>query len=387
MGFKSLAITITFGPNWLLSLDRNLLRLEAILIVSCLPPKCRVSPACAKPLRRRQGTQAWVHSGRGASVRILEGETMILITGGGGFISSHLAKDLVNRGQEVLLIDLHFFEPPSFLAPYSDGQIRRVQGDMRDLSFLYRVIKEYKVDSLIHAASLHEGTGPLYKALKVNIDGTIEVLEAARIFSLRRVTFISSVMVYVLNRSLETMREDLNLPWRSMGYISGTKKAGEQICQLYAEEYGMSIPVVRPSDVWGPLYRSGRQKQQAMVENSVLGRPTDLSKVYGGRKWPYVYVRDCARAINLVHLTPSLKHNIYNISDGGSHSLFDFAEAIREVIPTARIELGATRSEKDIDLPPMSIEQIREDLGFTPEYDFRRAVRAYIDWVRDGKYV
>ncbi len=312
---------------------------------------------------------------------------MILITGGGGFISSHLARGLVDRRQKVLLMDLHFVEPPSFLAPYSDRQVKRVQGDMRDLSFLYRVIKEYKVESIIHAASLHEATGSLYKALKMNIDGTIEVLEAARIFGLRRVTFISSVMVYVLNKSKETLQEDLNLPWASLGYISGTKKAGEQICQLYAQEHEMSIPIVRPSDVWGPLYRSGRQRQQAMVENSVSGSPTDLSKVYGGRKWPYVYVRDCARAINLVHLTPSLKHNIYNISDGGSHTLFDFAEAIREVIPTAQIELGTTRSEKDIDLPPMSIERIRKDLGFIPEYDFRKAVRAYIDWVRDGKYV
>ena len=57
------------------------------------------------------------------------------------------------------------------------------------------------------------------------------------------------------------------------------------------------------------------------------------------------------------------------------------------MIPTAQIELGTTRSEKDIDLPPRSIERIREDLGFIPEYDFIKAVKAYIDWVRDGKYV
>jgi len=186
----------------------------------------------------------------------------ILITGGGGFIGCHLARDLVDRGQEVVLMDIHLGELPSFLAPYLDQQVKRVQGDMRDLAFLYRVIKECKVDSMIHAASLHETTGALYTALQVNLDGTIEVLEAARIFGLRRVSFISSVMVYVLNKSEETLQEDLNLPWASLGYISGTKKAGEQVCQLYAKEYGMSIPIVRPSDVWGPLYRSGRQRQQ-----------------------------------------------------------------------------------------------------------------------------
>jgi len=50
-------------------------------------------------------------------------------------------------------------------------------------------------------------------------------------------------------------------------------------------------------------------------------------------------------------------------------------------------QIGTTRSEKDFDLPAISIERIREDLGFIPEYDLKRAVRAYIDWVRDGKYV
>jgi UDP-glucose 4-epimerase len=194
-------------------------------------------------------------------------------------------------------------------------------------------------------------------------------------------------MVYVLNKSMETLQEDMSLPWASLGYISGTKKAGEQICQLYAGEYGMSVPIVRPANVWGPLYKSGRQRQQAMVENSVSGRPTDLSEIYGGSTRPYVYVRDCVRAINLVHLTPSLKHNIYNIAHSESHSLLDFAETIREVIPAARIELGTTRSEKDFDLPPISIERIKEDLGFAPEYDLKRAVRAYVDWVRDGKYL
>ncbi len=312
---------------------------------------------------------------------------MILITGGGGFIGLNLARDLIDRGQEVLLIDLHPFKPPSFLIPYMEKEIKMVQGDIRDLSFLYQVMKENRIDSIIHAASLHETTGTLYKSLKVNIDSTIEILQAARIFNLRRVSFISSMMVYLLNKSMEKVEEDQDLPRVSFGYISATKKAGEQICQLYAEEYGMSVPITRPSCVWGPLYRSGLQLQQAMVENSVSGKPTVFQEVYGGRRMPYVYVRDCVRAISLVHLAPSLKHDVYNITDGESHSLADFADALREVIPATQIKLGTTRSEKDFDLPSMSIERIQEDLGFTPEYDFKRAVRAYIDWVRDGRYV
>ena len=311
---------------------------------------------------------------------------MILITGGGGFIGLNLARDLIDRGQEVLLVRRHSFQAPSFLTPYVDKQVKIALGDIGELPFLYRIIKEYHVDSIIHAASLHERTGTLYRTLKSNLDGTAEILEAARIFGVRRVTFLSSVAVYMTTRSMETLREENDLPLESPGYISATKKAGEQICQLYAREYKLSIPIVRPPMVWGPMYHSGLQQQHAMVENAVAGKPTDLSQVYGERKLIYVYVRDCAKAISLVHLAPSLKHDVYNISDGESRTLADFAKAIREVIPSAQIKLGTTRSEKDPDLPPMSIERIKEDVDFAPDYDLKRGVKAYIDWIRDGKY-
>jgi len=223
--------------------------------------------------------------------------------------------------------------------------------------------------------------------MKVNLQGTADTLEAARIFGLKRVTFLSSVAVYMpCQDSLKVLHEDNELPVTSSDWITGSKKAGEQICQLYAKEYGLSIPIVRPPQVWGPLYWTRRSPIQNMVENAIAGKPTDLSGIYGGNKSPYVYVRDCAKAISLVHLTPSLKYGIYNISDGESHSLADFAQAIKEVIPGAQIKLGEKRPPGYMELPPMSIDRIKSDVGFTPYYDFKRAVRAYIEWVRDGKY-
>ncbi len=178
----------------------------------------------------------------------------------------------------------------------------------------------------------------------------------------------------------------MDLPVKSINFICATKKAGEQICNLYTLQYGMSVPIVRPPKVWGPLYHSGLQPVQRMAENAVAGKPTDYSNIYGERLGNTVYIKDCARAIGLVHLAHSLKHNIYNISDALQHSPAEYAEAIREVIPEAQIKLGKTRSAKDVDDPPMSIERIKEELGFTPEYDLKRAVRDYIDWLREGKY-
>lgn len=311
---------------------------------------------------------------------------MILITGGGGFLGLNTARELVDRGQNVLLVRRNSFELPSFLSAYADGKIKTAMGDIGETSFLYGIIKKYDVESIIHLASIHEGLGSLHQVFEVNVEGTRKVLEAANVFGLRRVTFCSSIGVYRIITKHQVLHEDLDLPARSDGYISATKKICEQICRLYAKEYGMSIPCVRPSIVWGPMYWSGLQPQQKMIENAVVGNPTDLSHICGQTRKNLVYVRDCARAMSLVHRSPSLKHDIYNISDGETHRLAEFAEAILEFIPDAKISLGSERTPADVDLPVMSIERIREDLGFTPEYDLRRGMKAYIDWLRHGGY-
>lgn len=312
---------------------------------------------------------------------------MIMIAGGGGFIGRNTARELVDRGQEVLLVGRRPIEVPSFLAPYVDKQIKLVTGDILELPFLYRLVKEYKIDSIIHMVNIRDVRfGSLYQLIRVNLDSVTEILEAAHIFGLRRVTFCSSVAVYGAMKVTRTLQEDMDLPVVSGNEVSAMKKAGEQICQLYVKEHGLSVPIVRPPLVYGPLGWSEYRPVKVMVENAAADKPADVSHVCGVTKEPFVYVRDCARAISLVHLAPSLKHNIYNISDSVLHSLADFAEMVKEVIPGAQIKLGTTKSEKDVDSPPMSIERIKEDVGFTPEYDIKRAVRAYIDWYKDEKY-
>jgi UDP-glucose 4-epimerase len=314
---------------------------------------------------------------------------MILITGGGGFIGLNLARDLVNRDQSVLLVRRHTFEPPSFLAPYIGKQVTITQSDITEPSTLNGLIKNYSVDSIIHAAILNETSAgsTLYQAIRVNLQGTADILEAARIFGLKRVTFLSSIAVYMpFSKQQKVLSEDNDLPPISTDWIAGTKKAGEQICQLYAKEYGLSVPIIRPPQVWGPLYWTHRSPIQGMVENAIAGKLTDLSGVYGGGKSAYIYVRDCAKAISLLHLAPSLKYSIYNVSDIENHSLTDFVRAIREVIPGSLIKLGENTTSRDIEFPPMSIDRIKDDVGFVPEYTLNRAVRAYIEWIRDGKY-
>lgn len=149
---------------------------------------------------------------------------MILITGGGGFIGLNTARYLVDRGQEVLLVRRHEFQLPSFLVPYANKQIRTVSGDIRELPFLYRLIRDYRIDSIIHLAMLREGLGTLYQVVKANIDGTTEILEAAHVFGLRRVTLCSSEAVYIPFKTKLPLHEDMDLPVECSSFTSVTKK-------------------------------------------------------------------------------------------------------------------------------------------------------------------
>lgn len=298
----------------------------------------------------------------------------------------NLVRHLVDRGEETLLLDNRPLQAAPFLVSYWDNEVKGVTGDLLDLPFLFSVIKEYSIESIIHAAAIFEGSGTLYRVLKVNLEGTTNVLEAGRIFNLRRITFISSSTVYQGAKNALRFYEDLDLPVTSEGFISATKKAGEQICLLYAREYGLSLPIVRLARVYGPLSHRGLNPVEIMAENAVANKPTDLSETYGGSKSNHIYVKDCVKGISLIHCAKVLKHNIYNLGDGTPHSLSDFAEAVREVIPNAKIHLGTTRPRIDLDLPPLDIDRVKGEVGFVPDYSLKQAVRDYIEWVRDKKY-
>lgn len=314
---------------------------------------------------------------------------MILITGGSGFLGLNLAWHLVNKGKRVLLFDARRVEVPSFLAPFWDNQANGVVGEIMDLPNLLSAIEKYSIETIIHAAyyqfAVSGERATLYQLLKGNLEGTTNVLEAARIFHLRRVSFISSFGVYFGSKSM-FFREDLDLPLTFNIDVEGIKHACEQVCLPYVKEYGLSVVILRPDILYGPLSHGRRFPIRAMVENATARKSSDFSHIYGGSRTAFTYIKDTAKAISLVHLAQAPKYNIYNVGEGNLYNYFDFAQAIKEVIPDADIRLGTTRSAKDVDHPPMDIGRIKNEMGFIPDYDLKLAIKDYINWCREGKY-
>lgn len=318
---------------------------------------------------------------------------MVLVTGGGGVLGLNLARDLAERGEQVLLLSwIHEgrkTEVPSFLVQYWGKEVTEVMGDVLEWPSILDVMAKHPVDSIVHAAGTwpgRPGETSLYHVASVDVTGTLNILEAARIFNVRRITFISSLGVYIGLPNNTKVHEDINLPAMVPDVISSTKKAAEQLCNLYSTTYNMDIPVIRVARIYGPAAHWGINPLEKIVVNTLQGIPADCLETYERSYVCPIYTKDCARGIITIHLADKLKYNVYNLSDGNCVAYREVAEMVREVIPGADIRL-ATTEQGDVSFPfQLDISRIKDE-GWTPRYgDLKAGIRAYADYLMHGIY-
>ncbi len=318
---------------------------------------------------------------------------MILVTGGLGFLGANLARLLCESGEAVVATRNRNAVLPTLLSSFLDRSLKIIPLDITSLEKVSQAIKDFGVTSIVHAAVRSEkGNTPLYQAMDVNVTGTINVLEAARIAEIKRVVFISSEAVYQGLKTAQPYKEEEKLLITSDRFIPGTKKAGEILSLMYCKEYGMEIISARATRMYGPLYQGVRNLAGHMVESAAKGRPIELSNQDPAEAHDVIYAKDAARAVMLLLQAKSLRHRIYNVGFGRLVSLSEFAAAIKKALPKAEIHLGdgpgpltSTKTPMDINAC-VDISRLHKDTGFAPEYDPYRGVEHYIKWARDGSY-
>jgi nucleoside-diphosphate-sugar epimerase len=322
---------------------------------------------------------------------VIKGDNIvIMIAGGSGFLGYNVARCLADRGDSVLLVQRHPIQTPPLLESYWEREVRQAAGDITDLSVLLGLVKAYSVESIIHAAHATAGAPkgskyevPLHQMVQVQVQGTLNCLEAARLLDLRRVSFISSVDLYRgWPKQCDEWHEDAYLPPVSFSEIGNNKRAVEQLCFLYADTYGTSVVSLRVGGNYGPL--CDWNPINTMIENAVAGKPSIFPEVRRSLRRHSVYAKDTGALTALIHMAESPKHYIYNVADGGNPTLAEFAQAIRKAIPGAEIQLGEPKYEEH-EFSPVRMERVREEFGYTP-YDIKQGVAAYIDFLKHGKY-
>ncbi len=266
---------------------------------------------------------------------------MILVTGGMGFIGLHLVQSLLDAGEDVVVTWNRSWRVPEF---WQDEIGKRVLTERVDVSNPYEVTAAaalHKVDSIIHLAAPGFGQSSVTQDYATNMLGLINVIEAARALSVRRLTYLSSSTLYQGLRE-GPYREDAPLPLESRNPTEAFKKAGEVLLLHYADRYKLDIVSVRPRAVYGPLYYSMANLPSRLAHAAVKGTAPDYGPAgvpFAEDTGDFTYVKDCAEVTRIVHLAGQLQHRTYNVGGGRAFTMLELADSVHSVISDAEIPL------------------------------------------------
>jgi UDP-glucose 4-epimerase len=253
--------------------------------------------------------------------------------------------------------------------------------DILDLSSLIAAIKKYRVKSVVHTALTKAA---LFQAIGTNCEGTANVLEAARLMDVERVTFTSSITVYYGITGKALCSEDTPIPIDVDQPIASEKISAEGICNLYAHEYGLNLIIVRPAMIYGPNSYSTIAPIPLILEKVLDGKKAVMPALHPDFSCDFLFVKDCSRAIGMVHLAEKPMHTIYNVAVGKNNNLGEVAAVMKKLVPGCEIELNGSAAPPWADLT-MDVARIRDEFGYQPEYDLERGIREHIEWIAQGK--
>lgn len=302
----------------------------------------------------------------------MQGTFHWLVTGGAGFIGSHLVRELVARGQQVSVLDNLSGGKLENLASVAD-KIHFIQGDICDFSDVLDACGG--VDYVLHHAALISVAESMEKPQEtgeINVQGTINVLEAARQSRVKRVVFASSAAVYGTRPELpykETTPIDCQSPY------AWSKQAGAELCQLYTKAYGLEAVALRYFNVYGTgqnpnsAYAAVIAKfMQLAAENKPLGIDWD-----GLQSRDFVSVKDVVQA-NLLAAQKGVPGEIYNVASGRTHTLLELADTIEKVSGRKLARVSRPKRAGDVHESSADISKIRA-IGFEPRVTLEEGLR------------
>jgi UDP-glucose 4-epimerase len=306
---------------------------------------------------------------------------MILITGGLGFIGLHTARSLLDLGEDVVLTQYRVARQPDFIKEDLGKRVFIEQLDATDGDAMMQIGKRYKIDGIIHLAT--PGLGALDAAgdFRVNMMSLLNCLQAAEAWGVKRLGVASSITVYA-GIDDGPFTEDLPLRTTPANPVEAYKKAYEITSTHYAQRTGLDVVLLRAGYIWGPLYHSMGNAVSRLTHAAVKGVTPELrGDLYEDDAQDYCYVRDCGRGIALLQTAEKLQHLAYNIGAGRASSNKEFADAIRRHYPNAILPLkpGSSVPRKD---PYMSLDRIKADTGYEPEFSVDAAMDDYIAWLQ-----
>ncbi|HEY0631794.1 MAG TPA: NAD-dependent epimerase/dehydratase family protein [Thermoleophilaceae bacterium] len=294
----------------------------------------------------------------------------VLVTGGSGFIGSHVLDVLVARGHAPVNFD-------RVESPHHEGEaIDTVLGDATDANALAAAMDG--CEAVIHLAAMAD-VNDVQKdpegAEVANARATLAVLEAARRAGVQRVVYGSTIWVYSDVPETEVCEQTRLEPPAHL--YTATKLAGELYCRSYAELYGLEYTVLRFGIPYGPRARDATVLA-AFTRKALGGEPLTVAGS-GDQTRRFVYVEDLADGVVRAAEEPAAANRIYNLTGSETTTILEIAEAVRDLVGDAEIVHTPARAG-DFGGKEVSSERALAELGWAPVTPFREGARRYVEW-------
>jgi nucleoside-diphosphate-sugar epimerase len=317
----------------------------------------------------------------------------VLITGGCGQLGSWLARELAQSGEDALLLDV-LERRLDYLAGF-EGRISFVRASVLDFPRLVEVFRGgepgaqggsgggpgTRIDGVIHTVAVMatpEFWQNPHASVSMNVTGTVNLLEAARIFGVKKFLYVSSGAVY---GELDESANELKHPMNPSDLYGASKAAAEHIGRQYANHYGIDWRCARPYFFFGP---GKLPSEQPFLFRNLLGPLEGLEDLRlekgADQRLGFTYVKDTARGIALLYAASQPRHTTMNFS---SEVPVSFPEMVRlakkfSSKPT-EVKMGPGKLFRRGET--LDISLAKEELGFRPRYSVEEGMREYAEWI------
>lgn len=302
-----------------------------------------------------------------------------LITGGGGFIGSNIAHELVRRNEKVRVLD-NFATGRRVNLSGIEDKMELMEGDIRDFWTVREAVEG--VDYVLHQAALPSVPRSVKNPLtsnSVNIDGTLNLLEAAKQAGVKRFVFASSSSVYGDTPELpkhEKMWLDPLSPY------AVTKLAGEKYCKVFYELYGLETVALRYFNIFGPRQDPGSEYAAVIPKfiNAFLEGRSPVIFGDGEQSRDFTFVANAVEANLLAAKAPGIAGKYFNIAVGGQYTLNTLVKMLQEIIGSDIKPKYDPPRKGDILHSYADISRARSEMGFDPKVDFVSGLKLTVEW-------
>ena len=299
----------------------------------------------------------------------------ILITGGTGFLGSHIARRFIRAGEDRLIL-VDAFPNAGQIEDIAD-QVTLIRADFSETTELIPILKGNDVSHVIHLAYL-TAEANLFpaQAMRINVLGTNNLFEACRQFGVQKVCYASSAAVYRGRRDSDRRWHEDDLPTPN-NFYGLCKLTNELTAEVHYQMYGLKHVGLRLQSIYG----AGRGQRRGIpqdiyariVEQPLRGEAFVAPRAGDVMSW--TYVEDAAEAFYLAYRAEDPPHRVFNVT-GEIRTIGEAIAHVRSLLPGAPLEPG---SDPVSTLPLAEGGRIREELGFVPRFGLERGIEDYLD--------